>query len=303
MSDPHSHITVPVTGQGDTDRAFILGITLNLIFVAVEFTAGLWINSMALISDAGHNLSDVASLALAMVAFRLAKKPPTGKFTYGFRKSTILISWLNAMILLVVVGAIAWESLNRLNHRQEIPGDTMAIVAGIGIVINLLTAMLFFRNRKRDLNIKGAFLHMAADALVSAGVVAGGIVIGYTHWYWVDTVLSLAIVVVINVSTWGLLRDSTVLALDGVPPGIDPEAIRAGMCTFSGVTDIHHIHVWAMSTTENAMTAHVVLDSHIGIEESVRIKERMKEKLREYSIGHATLEMELNNNECCDQKD
>ena len=200
------------------NRAFIIGIALNLVFVVVEFGAGFYLNSLALISDAGHNLSDVASLALAMLAFRLAKVKPNQTFTYGLRKSTILISLLNAIILMIVVGFIAWESILRLKSTEAVQGDSMAVVAGIGILINTITAFLFFKNRKQDLNIKGAFLHLAADALVSVGVVAAGIVIGFTDWYWLDTAVSLAIVVVIVISTWGLLRDSTILALDGVPP-------------------------------------------------------------------------------------
>ena len=282
------------------NRAFIIGIALNLVFVVVEFGAGIYLNSLALISDAGHNLSDVASLALAMLAFRLAKVKPNRTFTYGLRKSTILISLLNAIILMIVVGFIAWESVLRLKSTEAVQGDSMAVVAGVGILINTITALLFFKNRKQDLNIKGAFLHLAADALVSVGVVATGIVIGFTDWYWLDTAVSLAIVVVIIVSTWGLLRDSTVLALDGVPRGIDPKKVKEEILKFHEVKNVHHIHIWAMSTTENALTAHLTVADDFNLSSFEPLKAEIHQVLCNLKIQHSTLEIELESESCAE---
>ena len=295
MSTEHSIGSNELSG---VNRAFIIGIILNLLFVIIEFGAGIYINSLALISDAGHNLSDVASLALAMVAFRLAKVKPNQTFTYGLRKSTILISLLNAVILLIVIGAITWESLARMKDPQPIQGDYMAVVAGIGILINTITAMLFFKNREKDLNIKGAFLHLAADALVSLGVVGAGIVIGFTSWYWLDTAVSMAIVIVILVSTWGLLRDSTILALDGVPRGIDLKKVKDAILGSSEIRDVHHIHVWAMSTTENALTAHIVVANDFPLSSFEPLKTRIQQALQNQGIQHSTLEIELAGEPC-----
>ena len=280
------------------NRAFIIGIILNLVFVVVEFGAGFYLNSLALISDAGHNLSDVASLALAMLAFRLAKVKPNQTFTYGLRKSTILVSLLNAIILMIVVGFIAWESIQRMKSTETVQGDYMAVVAGVGIVINTVTALLFFKNRKQDLNIKGAFLHLAADALVSVGVVAAGIVIGFTSWYWLDTAVSIAIVVVILISTWGLLRDSTILALDGVPRSIDLEKVKDQILQFKDVKNVHHIHVWAMSTTENALTAHITVADDYKLSSFEPLKSEIHDALFNLKIQHSTLEIEIESDSC-----
>jgi len=294
--DAHNH-----TGSPDlsgVNRAFIVGIILNLLFVVIEFGSGFFLNSLALISDAGHNLSDVASLALAMLAFRLAKVKPNQTFTYGLRKSTILVSLLNAVILLVVIGAIAWESIVRLKEPQQVQGDYMAVVAGIGIIINAVTALLFFKSRKDDLNIKGAFLHLTADALVSLGVVFAGIVIGFTAWYWLDTAVSFAIVIVILISTWGLLRDSTILALDGVPRGINLEKVKIAILSSKEIKDIHHIHVWAMSTTENALTAHIVVANDFPLSAFEPLKVATQKSLLLQNIQHSTLEIELAGEPC-----
>lgn len=295
LNESHS---IGSSQNNDINRAFVVGIILNLLFVVIEFSAGALLNSLALISDAGHNLSDVASLALAMVAFRLARVKPNSTFTYGLRKSTILISLLNAMILLIVIGAIAWESIARLKQPHPIQGDYMAVVAGIGIVINAVTALLFFRNRKKDLNIKGAYLHLAADALVSMGVVVAGIVIGFTAWYWLDTAVSLAIVIVIFFSTWGLLRDSTILALDGVPRGIDLEKVKEAILCSAEIRSVHHIHVWAMSTTENALTAHIVVADDFPLSAFEPLKAEIQKALQLRGIQHSTLEIELAGANC-----
>lgn len=239
------------------NKAFIIGITLNAAFVMTEFAAGFWYNSLGLLSDAGHNLGDVASLVLAMLAFRLAKVHPTASYTYGYKKSTVLVSLLNAVILLVAVGVIVAESIEKLMHPRPVEGEAIAWVAGIGVVINAVTAWLFMKDKEKDLNIKGAYLHMAADTLVSVGVVVSGIIIMYTGWYVVDPIIGLLIAIVIVVSTWGLLRDSIRLSLDGVPAGTNPEEIAEDMLKVPGVKDVHHLHIWAISTTEIALTARV----------------------------------------------
>lgn len=297
MSQLHAH---EIPSFSSINRAFVIGITLNLVFVIVEFVAGLYLNSLALISDAGHNLSDVASLALALVAFRLTRVKSSDTFTYGLRKSTILISLLNAIILLVVVAVIAWESIARFRSEPVVEGDAMAVVATIGIVINTITAMLFFKSRKSDLNLKGAFLHMAADALVSVGVVVTGLVIGYTAWYWLDTVVSLVIVVVIVISTWSLLRDSLILALDGVPRNVDMERVRQAILSVPDVMGVHHIHVWALSTTENALTAHIVVANDFPLSAFEPMKEMLRKNMEKCGVRHVTVEIEREVEACGD---
>ncbi|GAB2793725.1 cation diffusion facilitator family transporter [Rhabdobacter roseus] len=292
----HGHSHAPTLTH--LNRAFLVGIGLNSIFVLVEFGAGYWYNSLALISDAGHNLSDVASLVLALLAYKLAKVPPTSTFTYGYRKTTVLVSLLNAVILLMAIGVIAWESLERLKYPREVAGGSVALVAGIGIVINSLTAFLFFKDKDKDLNIKGAYLHMAADALVSLGVLVAGVVITYTHYYWLDTAVSLAIVVVIFFSTWGLLRDSLVLSLDGVPHGIDLAKVKEALQHYPEIREVHHLHVWAISTTQNALTAHLVVEDGYQMASFVQLKARLRHDLEHLNIQHATLEPETNQERC-----
>src|SRR6188768_253755 len=241
--DHHSH-------QPDfshLSRLFFIGIALNSAFVVVEFIAGLLSNSLALVSDAGHNLSDVGSLALALLAFRLLKSKATEKFTYGYRKASILISLLNAVILLIAVGSIGYESIHRFIAPRPVATNVIIYVAAVGIVINFISALLFFRDREKDLNLKGAYLHLMVDALVSVGVVVSGIIMLYTQWFWIDPFISLIIMVVILTSTWNLLRDSLSLSMDAVPPSIKIESIREAALKLSGVKEIHHIHVWAIS--------------------------------------------------------
>jgi cobalt-zinc-cadmium efflux system protein len=288
MSHGHSHGRS--SGNVNLNRAFIWGIVLNLGFVLIEFVTGFLTGSLALISDAGHNLSDVASLALSLLAFRLARIKPSTRYTYGYRKSTILISLLNALILLLAVGAIGYEAVRRFSSPAPVPGGTMAIVAGIGIGVNALSAFLFFRDKESDLNVKGAYLHLLADALVSLGTVVAGLIIIGTGWYWVDPVVSLVIIVVIIVSTWNLLRDSLRLSLDAVPPGIEMDKIREAALKIPGVKDIYHIHVWAMSTTENALTAQVLVSEQLGREELFRVKKTLRHELEHLGISHITLE-------------
>lgn len=277
------------------NRAFIIGIVLNIAFVIAEFSAGFWYNSLGLISDAGHNLSDVVSLVLAMFAFRLAKVQPNNKYTYGYKKSTVLISLLNAVILLVAVGFIFSESIEKLFRPRPVDGDAVAWVAGIGVIINGVTAWLFMKDKEKDLNVKGAYLHMAADALVSVGVVISGIVIQHTGWYVIDPLIGIVIAVIIVYSTWGLLRDSLRLSLDGVPRGTDYNQVGQIITSTQGVESFHHMHIWALSTTETALTAHVVLKD---MEQMETIKCDLKCRLQEAGITHATLEFETSGGHC-----
>lgn len=288
----HSHSHTPPSGQ--LNRAFLIGIGLNLMFVVVEAAAGLATGSLALLSDAGHNLSDVASLGLSMVAFRLARIPPGSTYTYGYRKSTILISLLNAIILLVAVGAIGYEAVRRLQNPVPLQGGTVAVVAGVGIAVNTVSALLFLKDKDKDLNIKGAYLHLVADALVSLGTVVAGLLMLYSGWYWLDAAVSLLVMAVIVYGTWGLMSDSLRLSMDGVPAGITVEKVQEQAREIRGVVDLHHVHIWAVSTTENALTAHVTIAPGLSAEEVDRVKHDLKHLLESLNIVHATLETEYN---------
>lgn len=288
----HGHAHGHITELRSVNSAFVIGIILNLVFVVIEAIVGLVIHSLSLLSDAGHNLADVASLGLSLFAFRMMKVKSNTTYTYGYKKTTVLVALLNGGILLISIGAILYESIHRLILPEPLPGKTISIVAAIGIVINTVTALLFFRNKESDLNIKGAFLHLMSDAVVSAALVIGGIMIIYTDWYWIDPLLGILVAIVIVFSTWGLLRDSLRLSLDAVPQGIDLRAVQAAIQKLSGVKDFHHIHIWALSTTENALTGHVVLKPEIGIETQEKIKREIKHQLLHYNIQHVTLETE-----------
>ncbi|KAA6347765.1 Cadmium cobalt and zinc/H(+)-K(+) antiporter [termite gut metagenome] len=286
MSHEHHHHN---QNANSLNKAFIAGIVFNLIFVFTEFGAGFWFDSLALLSDAGHNLSDVVSLILALLAFRLGKVKANNRYTYGYKKSTILVSLLNAVILLVAVGGILLESINKLQHPQEVSGTSIAWIAGIGVVINGFTAFLFLKDKEKDLNVKGAYLHMAADALVSIGVLVAGIVINYTGWYIIDPIIGIVIVVVILISTWSLLHDSIRLSLDGVPVSIDREKVMEVLMKTEGVKDVHHLHIWAISTTEIALTTHIVVDD---INKMDDIKHHIRHEMEHCGINHVTLEFE-----------
>jgi cobalt-zinc-cadmium efflux system protein len=290
----HSHNVV----LKSVNKAFIVGIFLNFLFVIIEVIYGLSIHSLSLLSDAGHNLADVGSLALSLLAFRLLKVKSNARYTYGYRKTTILVALLNAAVLLVSIGAIIYEAIRRFLEPQPLPGKTIAIVAGIGIAINFVTALMFLDNKDKDLNIKSAYLHLMSDALVSAGIVVGGIVMLYTNWFWIDTVLSIIIVVVILISTWSLLKDSLRLSLDGVPKDISLESIKRKAFEIPGIKEIHHIHVWALSTSENAMTGHIVLDAKLNKGEVKGIKDQLKHELLHMNIQHMTIETEFAGDEC-----
>ena len=294
----HSHDHSHNMALTHVNRAFVIGIVLNTLFVIIEFSFGFYTNSLALIADAGHNLSDVASLILALLAFKLARISSNTKFTYGYRKTTILVSLLNACILLIAVGSIIWESIERINTPQVTQGNYIAIVAFIGIFINAITAFMFFKDKDKDLNIKGAYLHLAADALVSLGVVIAGIVIIYTNWFWLDALISLLVALIILWATWGLLRDSTILSIDGVPSNIDITAIKTTLLQTGVVIDVHHLHIWAISTTENALTCHLVVDKNFNLEVFASLKVTLKHKLEHLNIQHTTFELEISSEKC-----
>jgi cobalt-zinc-cadmium efflux system protein len=289
----HHHVEQLTSLNG----VFILSIILNLLFVLVEAGVGIGTGSLGLLSDAGHNLSDVFSLLLALIAFRLATSHATKRFTYGYRKSSVLISLLNAIILLVAVGVILVESVHKLTDISsiELSGSAISWTAGIGILVNGLTAWLLMRQQAHDVNTRGAFLHMLADTLVSVGVVISGIVISLTGWNWIDPVIGILIAIIILISTWKLLAESLRLSIDAVPESIDPDDIVEEMKEVSGVTDVHHLHIWPISTTEVALTAHVVLDDLKTMTDTVPA---LKKKLKDHGIGHSTLEVETPDSPC-----
>lgn len=296
----HHHDHGDVAELASLRGIYWISIGLNLAFVFVEAGVGLWKESLSLLSDAGHNLSDVFSLILALIAFRLATTQSTRKFTYGYRKGSILISLLNAVILLVAVGAILLESIHKLRHPAAIDGGVIAWTAGVGILVNGLTAFLLMKHQKNDINTRGAFLHMAADTLVSVGVVISGIVISLTGWSVIDPLIGIVIAIVILAGTWRLLAESIRMSLDAVPEGIDPDEIRQHMEAMPGVRGIHHLHIWPISTTETALTAHLVVAPDADAETVVRT---VKHELREHGIHHATLETEQEGHACADESD
>jgi len=282
----------------ELNNAFIIGICLNMLFVIIEVGVGLNIHSLSLLSDAGHNLADVGSLALSLLAFRLMKNKANEKYTYGYKKTTILTALFNAMVLLVSIGAIAYEALHRLLNPEPLPGRTIALVAGIGILINAFTAYLFMKDKEKDLNIKSAYLHLMSDALVSAALVVGGIIIAYTQWYWLDAFLGMTVAIVILFSTWNLLQSSLRLSLDGVPREIDLNEVKQKTRSIPGVKAIHHMHVWAMSTTENAMTVHIQLQDNTSKQEEFSIKHELRHEMEHLNIRHVTIETESTEYPC-----
>jgi cobalt-zinc-cadmium efflux system protein len=281
----------------DFGRAFAIGTLLNLAFVGVEGAAGVWTNSVALLADAGHNLSDVLGLLIAWGGAELAKRPASARFTYGLRGSSILAALTNAVLLLVAVGAILLETVQRFSEPASVPGGTVMIVAAIGIVVNLSTALLFAGGRNGDINIRGAYLHMAADAAVSAGVVIGGALILFTSAAWIDPVISLIIVAVILWSTWGLFTESLTMVLQAVPASIDPEAVERTLTALPGVARVHDLHIWPMSTTEAALTAHLVMpNGHPGDAFLIDLQHRLE---HDHGIDHTTVQIELGDGAEC----
>ncbi|WP_439924231.1 cation diffusion facilitator family transporter [Nitrobacter sp. JJSN] len=284
----HNHI-----GHGHTanfGRAFAIGIGLNAAFVIIEAGYGFTANSTALLADAGHNLSDVLGLVVAWIAAVLSRRPPTPRLTYGLRKTSILAALLNAILLLIACGAILLEAIQRLIHPEPIESLTVIVVAAIGIIINGVTAWLFASGRNTDLNIRGAYLHMMADAAVSFGVVLAATAIMATGWLWLDPAMSLVIVAVIVAGTWSLLRESAAMTLAAVPSGIDPAAVRDFLAEHPNVASIHDLHIWSMSTTETALTAHLVMPA--GNPGDAFLIETCRELQRRFGIGHTTLQVE-----------
>lgn len=302
MSHSHSHHHHEINNY---NRSFAIGISLNIIFVVIEMCYGLLADSLALIADAGHNLSDVMSLMLAWGASYLAAKHPTRKRTYGLRKVTIMASLLSAVLLLVALGGIMWESIERLSSPQPVDGVIVITVAAIGVVINTATALLFVKGQAHDLNIRAAYLHMAADAAISLGVVLAGIAIMLTGWLWLDPAISLFIVLAILVGTWHLLRDSINLSIDAVPQGIDVSHIQNYLKGLENISDIHDLHIWALSTTETALTVHLVT-TYESIDNAF-LQEIQEYLHQHFNIAHSTIQIEneagehtcaLNRNEC-----
>ncbi|WEK46083.1 MAG: cation diffusion facilitator family transporter [Candidatus Andeanibacterium colombiense] len=292
----HSHGHGHHHGPASYNGAFFFGVVLNSSFVVVEATYGLISGSMALVADAGHNLSDVLSLMIAWAASIMAARPPSARYTYGYKSSSILAALVNAGLLLVALGAILIETLRRLFEPAPVEGDTMIAIAAIGVVINTATALLFMRGRKDDLNVRGAFLHMAADALVSVGVVIAGVLVVRTGLPWIDPVTGLVIVAVIAWGTWGLLKDSIKMGLHAVPDGIDEGEVRGWLAALPGVTAVHDMHIWPMSTTENAFTAHLVCPA--GFPGDKFLRDIAGELEHRFGIHHATVQIETGGAEC-----
>lgn len=297
----HNHGSGHSHAPKDFGWAFAVGTALNLLFVVLEAVYGILANSMALLADAGHNLSDVFALLVAWAATSLTRRAPTPRYTYGLGSSSILAALANAVILLVAVGAIAVEALQRFGRPAPVAGITVMVVAGIGIAINAATAWMFARGRGGDINIRGAYLHMVADAAVSLGVVLAGLAIILTGWVWLDPLVSLAIACIIVWGTWGLLRDSINMALHAVPAGIDPVAVRVHLEQMPGVASIHDLHIWPMSTTETALTCHLVMPQ--GSPGDAWLATVAKSLHDGFGISHATLQIERGESECALEPD
>jgi len=288
-SHSHSH---GLDFQESNRRAFIIGIYLNIAFVIAEIIGGLIFNSMSLLTDAGHNLSDVASLFLSLLAFKMATKKSSPVYTYGYKKTTVLAALANAVILFIAIGILGVESFTRFLKPEKVQGGAIAWIAALGIVINSITAFLFYGNRKKELNARGAYLHLFADALISLGVVVTGIIIVYTGWYWLDAVTGIIIMIIILITAWGLLRDSFKMTIDAVPSGIELENIKKIILQIDHVKQVGHVHVWPLSTTENALTAHVALDEQLTFDEKLNVIADIRHELLHHNIHHSTIELQ-----------
>lgn len=296
-SDRHNHLGHNLAVVKSLNAAFIIGISLNTAYVIVEAICGFIYDSMGLLSDAGHNLSDVASLIIAMIAFKLMFHKPDMEHTYGYKKFTIQASLINALLLYIAVGAILVEAIGKLIHPAEVDGDAIAWVAAAGVVVNGVTAWLFMRDKSRDLNIKGAFLHMAADTLVSVGVVVSGIIIHFTGFYILDPIIGIVIAIIIAWSTKGLLVESTRMSIDAVPQSVDMIGLEKALSSVDGVASIHHLHVWPLSTTENALTVHAVITD---VSKLNQIISSIKLTAEQFGISHSTVEAETESSSCND---
>ena len=292
MSDNHNHT---ITSPNEINRSFLVGIGLNLIYVIVEVFFGWRNNSTSLLSDAAHNIGDVSGLLLAFLAFRLQKVKPSKIFSYGFKKGSIVTSFINSILLAFAIGAIAWEGVHKILNPTPLSGSVIMWVALVGVAINFISALLFKKNQKEDTNIKAAYWHLMADALVSVGVVVSGIIIQYTHWYALDGITAIVIAVVVLLSTWRLFKDSAIAILDGVPASVNTDEIKNHLLEVTGVKSIHHLHVWGMSTNENAMTAHIQIEN---LDQLPMIKKELKKELEEHNIKHSTLEFEIVEENC-----
>jgi cobalt-zinc-cadmium efflux system protein len=292
MTHNHTH---SISSATEINRSFLMGIGLNVIYVLVELFYGWQQNSTALLSDAVHNIGDISGLLLAFIAFRLQKVKPTKTFSYGYRKGSIVASFINSVLLAFAIGAVAWEGFQKVLEPNPINGGVVIWVASIGVVINFISAILFRNKQKEDINIKAAYWHLMADAMVSLGVVLSGVLIYYFNWYILDGITSVIIAFVVLFSTWGLFKDSAIAILDGVPSSVDKDEILEHLLKVKGVRDIHHLHIWGMSTSENALTAHILVDN---LENLPTIKSSLKEELQEHNIKHSTLEFELIEENC-----
>jgi len=292
MAHDHSHT---ITNPNEINRSFLIGIALNVAYVVVEIIYGFSNNSTSLLSDAAHNVGDISGLLLAFLAFKLQVIKPSKIFSYGFKKGSIVTSFINSILLAFAIGAIAWEGFQKILNPSPLSGSVVMWVASIGVIINFASALLFKNKQKDDLNIKAAYWHLMADALVSLGVVFSGILIHYFQWYILDGITAIIIAVVVLFSTWNLFKDSAIAILDGVPNAIDPEEIKEHLLEVKGVKNIHHIHIWGISTNEIAITAQIVVDNLLHLPQ---IKTSLKEELEEHNIKHSTLEFELTEENC-----
>lgn len=293
MGAGHDHTPKSVT------RAFVLGILLNAMFVVAEVIAGFWLDSLSLLTDAGHNLADVGSLVLGLLAVGLASRRPTGNFTYGLRKSTVLASLINSVTLFLAIGALSYAAISRLRNPVLVHGEGIAAVALIGILVNTGSALLFMRDKKHDLNVRSAYMHLLADAGISGGVVVAGIVISVTGWTWFDPLVSLFVSVAILYGAWGLLRESLRLSLDGVPSEVNIQEVRSYLTSLKNVDDVHDLHIWALSTNETALTAHLVMPDS---SEPVFFQDVNEELFHRFRISHATLQIENRHGQICGQR-
>jgi cobalt-zinc-cadmium efflux system protein len=274
------------------NKVFYIGIALNAVYTIVEFVVGYVTNSLALLADASHNLGDVASLIISLIGMRLAQKAATLTYTYGYKKASILASLINSILLIVIVITIIKEGIERLSAPENLTGSVIIITALIGVIINSLSAFLFFKGQKHDINVKGAFLHLLVDALVSVSVVISGIIIYYTNWNIVDSLISFVIAIVIIISTWSLLKESLKLTLDGVPKNVDLNKIKSILSDNEHVTEFHHLHIWALGSSENALTVHLSLTKEYSLKEIMDIKNKIKHQLRHNNIKHLTIEFD-----------
>ncbi len=294
MAHDHKHSTAAFS-VAHVNRLFLWGIVLNSLYIVVELWYGWRQDSTALLSDAVHNIGDISGLFLAYIAFRLLRVKANRTFTYGFKKASVLAAFLNSILLAFAIGAIAWEGVQHIIFPVSTDGYVIMIVAAVGVVVNFASAYFFHNKKDADLNIKAAYWHLMADALVSLGVVVAGLIIQYTGWYWVDGLVAVVVAVVILVSTWDLFRDSVVGILDGVPATVDTGEIKRHLLAIDGVEDVHHVHIWSISTNENGLTAHIRVSDFSQIP---TVKEKIKQELEAHQIGHSTLEFETEKGDC-----